>query len=125
MTVPFSEFQKIDLRVGRVKNVEEVEGLDRIYKLEIDLGEKKPRISESVRREGSGAERRVLTILAGVKEHFQPDELLGKNVVVVANLEPKEVRGVISEGMLLAAERNGRPILLVPEEEVKPGTPVH
>lgn len=108
MTVPFSEFQKVDLRVGKVKNVEELEGLDRIYKLEIDLGEKKPR-----------------TILAGVKEHLQPYELLGKSVVVVANLEPKDVRGVLSEGMLLAAEVDGRPILLVPEEEVKPGTPVH
>lgn len=106
--ITFAEFQKIELKVGKVKNVEEVEGLDRIYKLEIDLGEKKPR-----------------TILAGVKEHFQPYELLGKNVVVVANLEPKDVRGTLSEGMLLAAEVDGRPILLVPEEEVKPGTLIH
>jgi methionine--tRNA ligase beta chain len=108
MTVPFAEFQKIDLRVGKIKNVEEVEGLDRIYKLEIDIGERKLR-----------------TILAGVKEYFAPFELLGKNVVVVANLEPKEVRGVMSEGMLLAAEVDGKPILLVPEEKVKPGTSVH
>lgn len=106
--VPFAEFQKIDLRVGKVKNVEEVEGLDRIYKLEIDIGGRKTR-----------------TILAGVKEYLQPYELLGKSVVVVANLEPKDVRGVLSEGMLLAAEVDGRPILLVPEEEVKPGTPIH
>ncbi|KKW26425.1 MAG: T-RNA-binding domain protein [candidate division Kazan bacterium GW2011_GWB1_52_7] len=108
MSVPFSEFQKIDLRVGKVRKVEEIEGLDRIYKLEIDIGEKKPR-----------------TILAGVKEHFKPSELLGKSVVVVANLEPKDVRGTLSEGMLLAAEIDGQPILLVPEEKVKPGTPIH
>ena len=108
MSVPFTEFQKIDLRVGKVRKVEEIEGLDRIYKLEIDIGEKKPR-----------------TILAGVKEHFKPSELLGKSVVVVANLEPKDVRGTLSEGMLLAAEIDGRPILLVPEEKVKPGTLIH
>jgi len=108
MSVPFAEFQKIDLRVGKVKKVEEIEGLDRIYKLGIDVGEKKPR-----------------TILAGVKKHFKPSELLGKSVVVVANLEPKDVRGTLSEGMLLAAEVDGRPVLLVPEEKVKPGTPVH
>ncbi|MEX0587322.1 MAG: methionine--tRNA ligase [Patescibacteria group bacterium] len=108
MTVPFADFQKVDLRVGKVKNVEEIEGLDRVYKLEIDLGERKNR-----------------TIIAGVKEHLAPFELLGKSVVVVANLEPKDVRGVLSEGMLLAAEVDGRPILLVPEEEVKPGTPIH
>ena len=108
MTVPFSEFQKIELRVGKVKNVEEIEGLDRVYKLEVDLGGRKKR-----------------TIIAGVKEYFEPYELLGKSIVVVANLESKEVRGVVSEGMLLAAEVDGRPILLVPEEEVKPGTPVH
>jgi methionine--tRNA ligase beta chain len=107
MDISFEEFKKTELRVGKVKNVEEVEGLDKLYKLEIDLGETKPR-----------------TILAGVKEFFQPYELLGKNVVVVANLEPKEVRGVSSEGMLLAAEVDGRPILIVPEEEVKPGTTV-
>ncbi|MDP1710428.1 MAG: methionine--tRNA ligase [candidate division WWE3 bacterium] len=108
MTVPFSEFQKIDLRVGKVKNVEEVEGLDKLYKLTVDIGETKPR-----------------TILAGVKEYFQPYELLGKSVVVVANLEPKEMGGVVSEGMLLAAEVDGKPTLIVPEEEVRPGTPIH
>ena len=108
MTVSFDDFKKLDLRVGKIKNVEEVEGLDRIYKLTVDLGERKGR-----------------TILAGVKEHLAPFELLGKSIAVVANLEPKEVRGVISEGMLLAAEVDGRPILLVPEEEVKPGTPIH
>src|SRR4030066_2472639 len=96
MTVPFSEFQKIDLRVGKVKNVEEIEGLDRVYKLEIDLGEREKR-----------------AIVAGVKEYLEPYELLGKSIVVVANLEPKEVRGVISEGMLLAAGAEGRTILLV------------
>lgn len=108
MIVPFAEFQKLELKIGKIKNVEEVEGLDRIYKLTVDLGKLKPRL-----------------ILSGLKEYFQPDELLGKNVIVVVNLEPKKMRGVVSEGMLLAADVEGRPILLIPEEEVKPGTKVH
>jgi methionine--tRNA ligase beta chain len=105
--VSFSDFQKFDFRVGKIKNVEEIEGLDKLYKLEIDLGEDKLR-----------------TILAGVKEFLQPYELLGKSVVVVANLESRDFRGVLSEGMILAADDNGRPVLIAPEEKVKPGTVV-
>ena len=107
--ISFSEFKKADLRIGKVKKVEEIEGLDKLYKLEVAIGESKPRV-----------------ILAGVKEFIQVGDLLGKNIVVLANLEPKEVRGILSEGMLLAAEESdGRPILIVPEEEVEPGTTVH
>lgn len=106
--VSFAEFKKLDLRVGRVLNVEDIAGLDKIYKLTVDIGEENPR-----------------TILAGVKEFLKPQDLEGKNIVVIVNLEPKEVRGVLSEGMLLAAEVDGKPTIVVPEEEVEPGTPVH
>ncbi|GMR18943.1 MAG: hypothetical protein BMS9Abin34_065 [Patescibacteria group bacterium] len=108
MAVPFSDFKKLDLRVGRVLAVEDVEELDKIYKLTVDVGEEKPR-----------------TILAGVKEFLKPQDLESKNIVVVANLEPKEVRGILSEGMLLAAEVDGKPTLISPESEVDPGTPIH
>lgn len=106
--VSFAEFKKLDLRIGKVLTVEDIEGLDKIYKLTVDVGEEKPR-----------------TILAGIKEFLKPQDLEGKNIVVVANLEPKEVRGVLSDGMLLAAEVDGKPILIIPESEVGPGTPVH
>jgi len=107
MTIPFSDFQKIELRIGKVENVEEVEGLDKLYKLTVDLGEPTKR-----------------TLLAGLKESHQPYELLGKLIVVVANLEPREIKGVKSEGMLLAAISGEKPIILIPEEEVKPGSKV-
>lgn len=106
MSVPFSDFQKLDLRIGKVENVEEVEGLDKLYKLTVDLGGKKT------------------TLLAGLKETHQPYELLGKLIVVIVNLEPREIGGVKSEGMLLAAVSGEKPIVLIPEEEVKPGTKV-
>ncbi|PJE52212.1 methionine--tRNA ligase, partial [candidate division WWE3 bacterium CG10_big_fil_rev_8_21_14_0_10_48_23] len=64
------------------------------------------------------------TLLAGLKESHQPYELLGKLIVVVANLEPREIKGVKSEGMLLAAISGEKPIILIPEEEVKPGSKV-
>lgn len=106
--VSFAEFKKLDLRIGRVLEVEDVEGLDKVYKLTVDVGEESPR-----------------TILAGVKEFLKPRDLEGKSIAIVTNLEPKEVRGVLSEGMLLAAEVDGKPILITPEEEVEPGTPIH
>jgi methionine--tRNA ligase beta chain len=106
--VSFAEFKKLGLRIGKVLTVEDIEGLDKIYKLTVDVGEEKPR-----------------TILAGIKEFLKPQDLEGKNIVVVANLDPKEVRGVLSDGMLLAAEVDGKPILITPESEVEPGTPVH
>jgi len=105
--VPFSDFQNLDLRIGKIENVEEVEGLDKLYKLTVDLGEPTKR-----------------TLLAGLKDTHQPYELLGKLVVVVANLEPREIKGVKSEGMLLAAISGEKPIILIPEEEVKPGSKV-
>lgn len=107
MTVPFSDFQKLDLRIGKVENVEEVEGLDKLYKLTVDLGEPTKR-----------------TLLAGIKETHQPYELLGKSIVVIANLEPREIKGIRSEGMLLAAVSGDKPVLLIPEKEVKPGSKV-
>ncbi|NIT03635.1 methionine--tRNA ligase [Candidatus Saccharibacteria bacterium] len=107
MAISIDEFKKIELKVGKVLKVEEVDGLDKLYKLSVDIGEGEPR-----------------NLLAGVKEFMKPQELEGKSIVVVANLEPKEVKGIVSEGMLLAADEDGRPILLTPEENVAPGTPV-
>lgn len=104
--VPYSDFQKLDLRIGKIENVEEVEGLDRIYQLVVDLGREKR------------------TLLAGLKETHQPYELLGKSVVVVTNLEPREIKGINSQGMLLCAVSGEKPVLLIPEEEVKPGSKV-
>ena len=105
--VSYSDFKKLDLRIGKIENVEEIEGLDRLYQLRVDLGRGQKK-----------------TLLAGLKESHQPYELLGKSVVVVANLEPREVKGIKSQGMLLAAVAGEKPVLLVPEEEVKPGSKV-
>lgn len=66
----------------------------------------------------------VRTLVAGLAEHYSPEQLVGREVVVVSNLEPRVVMGLRSEGMLLAAVVDGRPVLIAPESEVPPGTKV-
>ena len=103
--VSFEEFKKLDLRIGTIVKAEEIEGADKLWKLTIDLG----------------SEER--TICAGVKEHYKPEELEGKEVPVVANLAPRMLKGVPSQGMvLMAAPEGGAPILLTPEKDVPRGT---
>jgi len=104
--INFEEFQKIDLRVGKIIEVEKVEGTDKLLKLKVDLGEEKRQL------------------VAGIAKFYQPEDLVGKEIVVVVNLEPKTFRGIESQGMLLAADVQGRPVILKPDEEVPPGTKV-
>jgi len=105
-TIPFGEFGKLDLRIARVQGVEEIPGADRLYKLTVDLGEERPR-----------------TCVAGIKGSYTPSELVGRRIVVVANLEPTVIKGVSSECMLLAAKGAGLS-LIGPDGEALPGTPV-
>jgi len=107
LTVSFEEFAKMDIRVGRVVEAERVAGAKKLVKVLVDLGEEKPR-----------------QVVAGIAEYVNPESLLGKNVVVLANLEPKKFMGLESRGMLLAADVNGKPVLLTVEESVPPGTRV-
>jgi len=104
--VTFAEFKRLDLRIGRVVSARRIPGTDKLLVLEVDLG---------------GETRQLV---AGLAPYYTPESLVGREVVVVANLEPKVIRGVRSEGMLLAADVDGRPVLLRPDEEVPPGSPV-
>ena len=104
--INFEEFQKIDLRIGKIIEAEKIEGTDKLLKLKVDLGEEKRQL------------------VAGIAKFYQPEDLIGKEIVVVANLEPKTLRGVESQGMLLAADVEGKPVLLKPDQEVPPGTKI-
>ena len=104
--VPFKEFQKLEFRVATVESAERVPGADRLLTLKVSLGE----------------ERRQ--IVAGVAKHYRPESLVGRQIVVVANLEPATIRGVASEGMLLAASADGRVALLQPDADVPDGSEV-
>ena len=100
-------FKKVDLRIARILKVEDIEGADRLYKLTIKVGEDEKR-----------------TLVAGIKKYYKPDELVGKEIVVVYNLKPAKIRGVKSNGMLLAAKDGERLALLGPQFEVKEGAKI-
>jgi methionyl-tRNA synthetase len=106
-TISIDEFRKIDLRLAEVLAAEKVKGADRLLKLRLRVGE---------------TEREIVS---GIAEHYQPEALVGKRIVIVANLEPATIRGVRSEGMLLAASTaDGRLALVVPEQPLPSGIPV-
>jgi methionyl-tRNA synthetase len=90
MTISFDDFQKLDIRVGEIKFAEDVPGADKLYKLIVDIG----------------SEERVL--IAGIKQHYAKELLVGKKILVLANLEPKVIRGVESHGMILCAHNEDR-----------------
>lgn len=101
--VSIEEFQKFDLRVALVVKAEPLEGSRRLVKVTVALPE---------------GER---TLVAGVREHYPPEGMVGKSVIVVANLSPAVIFGVESQGMLLAAEGDGRLALLTVDREMGPG----
>ncbi len=103
----FSDFQKLDLRIGTILSARTVPRADKLLQLMVDLGETEPR-----------------QLVAGVAEHYSPDDLPGRQVVVVANLKPRTIRGVRSQGMVLAVHEKGALRLVVPSQEVTPGSRV-
>jgi len=105
----FDDFKKIDLRVAKILKAERVSNSDKLLKLIISLGE------ELGKRQ----------IIAGIAGAYSPEELKGREIVIVANLEEKEIFGETSQGMLLAASSQGKPVLLRPDQEVNPGAEIH
>jgi methionine--tRNA ligase beta chain len=112
--ISFEEFKKVDLRVGKIISAERIPGSEKLLRLEIDIGDPST---------GSGLGKRQ--IIAGIAQFYNPKELIGKNFVVVTNLEPKKLMGLESQGMILCAEGpSGEPVFLTPLKDVPPGSPV-
>jgi len=84
--IEYSDFQKLDIRVAEVLTAEAVEKTDRLVKLTLDIGEENP-----------------ATVVAGIREHYTPEQLVGRKVVYIVNLKPRKLRGIMSQGMVLAA----------------------
>ncbi len=104
--ITYDDFAKLDLRTAKIVNTEKIPGKSKIIKGIIDLGEEK--------RE----------VIIGGAEYYQPEELVGKTVVVVANLEPRKIAGFDSNAMLLAADVNDKPFWLTVSEDVPLGTKI-
>ncbi len=106
-TITFDEFKKTQLKVAKILSAERIEGADKLLKLQVDLG----------------TEQRQL--VAGIAKQYEPESLIGKLIIVVANLAPAKLRGVESQGMLLAAnDPDGAAVLLMPDKDVPPGSRV-
>ncbi len=105
--ITFDYFKQMDLRVAEIKTCEDVPGADRLYKLTVDMGEER-------------------VIVAGIKLYYTKEELVGKKIVVVANLEPRTMKGITSHGMLLAASTadRGSVVLMVADKDIANGSTV-
>jgi methionine--tRNA ligase beta chain len=105
--ITFEEFSKVQLKVGRIISAENLPGYKKILRLIVNLG---------------GEEREIMS---GLAKHYQPDEIVNKNVIVCTNLEPRKFGDKVSDGMVLAASNdNGRPILLTVLEDTNPGSQI-
>ncbi len=105
--ITYEEFSKMDIRIAKILEAEKIEGTDKLLKLKIDLG----------------TEQR--TLVAGIAHQYSPEEVVGKYIPVIANLKPRKMRGVTSQGMMLAAvTEDGKIALLHPNQDVPPGTKV-
>lgn len=103
----FDDFMKLDIRVGTVLECVKVPKADKLLQFRID----------------DGLEKR--TIVSGIAQHYKPEELVGKQVCFIANLAPRKLKGIVSEGMILSAENfDGKLAVITPGKEVKPGSEV-
>ncbi len=105
--ITLEDFQKLDIRIGKIISAEKVEGADKLLKLVFDFG----------------SEQRQ--IMAGIVEFYpDPSVLVGKQMPVLLNLEPRKFRGHESQGMIVAADNDEKPVFLLPEYEIPPGSRV-
>ncbi len=105
--ISFNDFKKLDLRVGKVLEAGTIKGSDKLLKLKVNIGNE------------------TRQILAGIRKYYLPEKLIGREIVIITNLKPRMILGFESQGMLLAADLNGEPIIINPEREVEPGTKIH
>jgi methionine--tRNA ligase beta chain len=106
MEISMKDFMKIEIVIAKILEIEKLPNTEKLFKVKVDAGNREP------------------LVIAGGAEFYDTKDLIGKKVVLLSNLEPKEIRGVRSEGMLLAADWNGKPFWLTVEEEVPTGTRV-
>ncbi len=101
--IEFEDWKKLDIRIGEIKEVKNHPNADKLYILKVDVGEE-------------------IQIVAGIKNGYEEKDLIGKKIVVITNLKPVKLRGVESQGMLLAAVEEEKIVLLIPEKDISNGT---
>ena len=104
--ITIEDFLKVDLKIGKIIQADEVEESRKLLKLDVDIGNE------------------TRTVFAGIKKSYKSEDLVGKLVVIVANLKPREMKFGISDGMVLATQDDNEIIILQPEKEVPPGSKI-
>lgn len=100
------DFNKISIKIGTIRKAEKIEGSSKLLKLDIDLGHEQRQV------------------LAGIGQKYDPKDLKGKQIPILANLDSRMMMGIESQGMILAADVDGEPVLLHPDSKIANGTPV-
>ncbi len=103
----FDDFKKLEIKIGTVVSAEKIEGADKLLKLMFDFGGPEP-----------------VQILSGIAQFYDPAVLVGKQVPVIVNLEPRTLKGYVSNGMMLAVVVDDKPVLLHPDKDVPTGSPL-
>lgn len=106
MNITFEEFKKLQIRIGLIVEAERVEGTDKLLRLQVDFGDEKRQI------------------VSGIAEFYAPEKLIGKQFSFVTNLEPRVIRGVESQGMILGISAGEKVVLLKPQKKVPAGSNV-
>jgi len=104
MSVTIKDFEKLSFKVGKIVTAERIPGLTKIMKVEVDIGDRRA------------------PAIAGGAQYYSPEDLMGKKVIVITNMESKTIANIKSEVMLLAADLNGKPIWLTVQDDVPVGT---
>lgn len=107
MIITINEFKKMDLRIGKISSAERVKGSKNLIRMEVDLGEEEPR-----------------QLVAGLAGFYEPEELIQKHIVVLTNLKPAKIFGLVSNGMLLAAVDGDKVSIITPDQPVSLGSRV-
>ena len=121
--IKFEDFIKLDIRIGKILSAEKVEGSDKLLKLEVDFGFQEVEIQtmgdEEPKKETIPIKRQII---AGIAQYYAPEALIGKECPFAYNLAPRVLRGLESQGMILCPSDDGKPVLLHPDKEIKPGS---
>jgi methionine--tRNA ligase beta chain len=104
--ISYEDFSTLDIRIGRIESAEPVEGTDRLVRLEVDTGDE------------------IRTLVAGIAHSYSCQSLPGRLIPVLINLEPRKIRGILSQGMILAADSGGSPVLMHPDTDIEPGSKI-
>jgi methionine--tRNA ligase beta chain len=112
MNISFEEFKKLRVQIGLIVEAERVEGTDKLLKLQVDFGS----------AEQNSEKHDIRQIVSGIAQFYKPEQLIGKQFPFVTNLEPRVIRGVESQGMILGISSGEKVVLLKPQKKVLPGS---